>query len=64
MRIYERLEEEHNFTGGYSTVRGWVREIKQELNIERIESFMPLVHDSLGHNQCEWTPVVVKIYAA
>lgn len=60
-RIYDRLEEEHSFSGGYSTVRCWVREIKQELNIERIEAFMPLEHEPIGHAQCDWTPVSVKI---
>ena len=28
-RIFERLQEEHEFTGGCSTVRGWVRDIKR-----------------------------------
>ena len=63
-RIHERLEEEYDFNGGYSTVRGWVRELKQELNIERIEAFMPLDHDPIGHAQCDWTPVSVKINGA
>lgn len=60
-RIFERLQEEYDFPGGESTVRGWVREIKQELNIERIEAFVPLEHDPIGHAQCDWTPAVAKI---
>ncbi|SHF60296.1 hypothetical protein SAMN02745133_03069, partial [Desulforamulus putei DSM 12395] len=47
-RIFERLQEEKGFTGCDSTVRGWVREIKQQLNIERVETYVPLEHDPVG----------------
>lgn len=60
-RIFERLQEEHAFTGGASTVRGWFREIKQELNIEQLEAVLPLEHDPLGYAQCDWTPVLVNL---
>ncbi|MGQ9558537.1 MAG: IS21 family transposase, partial [Desulfurispora sp.] len=40
-RIFERLQLEYDFPGGASTVRGWVREIKKELNLERIEAYLP-----------------------
>ncbi|MCW2279524.1 IS21 family transposase [Heliophilum fasciatum] len=60
-RLYERLTEEHGFTGGESTVRRWVREIKQELNLERIEAFIPLEHDPVGNAQCDWTPATIRI---
>lgn len=60
-RIFERLQLEYDFPGGASTVRGWVREIKKELNLERIEAFLPLEHEPLGRAQCDWTPVVVRI---
>lgn len=60
-RIFERLQEEHDFTGCSSTVRGWVRNIKRELNIEQIEASLPLVHDPLGYAQCDWTPVLARI---
>ncbi|SDF87935.1 IS21 family transposase [Sporolituus thermophilus] len=60
-RIFERLTEEYDFTGGASTVRKWVREIKKELNLERIEAFLPLDHDPKGYAQCDWTPAVAKI---
>ncbi|AQS60345.1 IS21 family transposase [Desulforamulus ferrireducens] len=60
-RIFERLQEEKGFTGCDSTVRGWVREIKQQLNIERAETYVPLEHDPVGRAQCDWTPATVKI---
>jgi len=60
-RIFERLQEEHDFTGGSSTVRGWVRDIKRMLNIENIDAFMPLEHDPLGYVQCDWTPAMARI---
>lgn len=60
-RIFDRLEEEFNFTGGSSTVRAWVREIKKELNIDHMEAFLPLVHDPVGHAQCDWTPALARI---
>lgn len=60
-RIYERLQEEYDFTGGSSTVRGWVHDLKEILNIETVDAFMPLVHDPLGHAQCDWTPAMARI---
>ena len=60
-RIFERLQDEYDFAGGCSTVRYWVRDIKRELNVERIDSFLPLEHDPVGHAQCDWTPVVSNI---
>ncbi|QGG46324.1 IS21 family transposase [Heliorestis convoluta] len=60
-RIFERLQEEKGFIGGASTVRGWVKEIKHELNIERIETYVPLEHDPVGRAQCDWTPAVARI---
>lgn len=60
-RIFERLQDEYDFTGGCSTVRGWVRDIKRELNIEQIEASLPLEHDPLGYAQCDWTPALARI---
>ena len=60
-RIFERLQEEHEFTGGSSTVRGWVRDIKRMLDLENIDAFMPLEHDPLGYAQCDWTPAMARI---
>ena len=60
-RIFDILEDKYHFAGGCSTVRCWVREIKQTLNLEHIDAFMPLEHDPLGHAQCDWTPVLVRI---
>jgi transposase len=60
-RIFERLQDEHEFTGGSSTVRGWVRDIKRMLDLENINAFMPLEHDPLGYAQCDWTPAMARI---
>lgn len=60
-RIFERLQDEHNFTGGSSTVRGWVHDLKLMLNLDNIEAFMPLDHDPLGYAQCDWTPAMARI---
>lgn len=60
-RIFERLQEEHEFTGGSSTVRGWVRDIKRILDLETIDAFIPLEHDPRGYAQCDWTPAMARI---
>ncbi len=60
-RIFERLQEEHEFTGGCSTVRGWVRDIKRVLNMDHIEAFVPLEHDPMGYAQCDWTPAMARL---
>jgi transposase len=39
-RIFERLREEHGFTGGYTSVKDAVRELK----VGRKEVFLPLLH--------------------
>ena len=60
-RIFERLQEEYDFTGGSSTVRCWVRDIRRMLDLENIDAFMPLEHDPLGHAQCDWTPAMARV---
>jgi transposase len=60
-RIFERLQDDYEFTGGSSTVRGWVRDIKRMLDLETIDAFMPLDHDPSGYAQCDWTPVMARI---
>lgn len=61
-RVFERLQEEHEFTGGSSTVRGWVRDLRRVLDLENIPAFMPLEHDPLGYAQCDWTPAMARIH--
>ncbi len=39
-RIFERLRDEHGFTGGQTIVKGYVRERRRRLR----EMFVPLVH--------------------
>ena len=48
-RIFERLRDEHGFTGGYTIVKDYVREHRRR----RREMFVPLVH-SPGHAQADF----------
>lgn len=41
IRIYRRLVKEHGFKGGESTVRGLVKELKEELNLVNKGGFIP-----------------------
>jgi len=48
-RIFERLRDEHGFTGGYTIVKDYVRECRQRGQ----EVFIPLAHDP-GHAQVDF----------
>ncbi len=48
-RIFERLRDERGFTGGYTTVRDYVRPRRQALK----EAFVPLAHPP-GHAQADF----------
>ena len=48
-RIFERLREEHGFTGGYTIVKDYVRERRRRLR----EMYVPLSHPP-GHAQCDF----------
>jgi transposase len=48
-RIFERLREEHGFTGGYTIVKDYVRERRLRLR----EMFVPLTHPP-GHAQADF----------
>jgi len=48
-RIFERLRDEKDFEGGYTTVRDYVRPRRQHLK----EAFVPLVHPP-GHAQADF----------
>lgn len=55
-RIFERLKEEHGFTGGYSTVKSYVR--GEQLRSR--EMFVPLVHQP-GEAQVDFGEALVVI---
>jgi transposase len=55
-RIFERLRAEHGFTGGYTTVKDYVRERRRRAR----EVFVPLVH-SPGHAQVDFGEAVAEI---
>ena len=48
-RIFERLRDEHGFTGGYTIVKDYVREHRRR----RREMFVPLTHPP-GHAQADF----------
>ena len=55
-RIFERLREEHGFDGGYTIVKGYVRERRRVVR----EMFVPLGHPP-GHAQCDFGQALVVI---
>jgi len=55
-RIFERLRDEHGFTGGYTTVKDYVRESRTAMK----EAFVPLAHPP-GHAQVDFGEAVVVI---
>lgn len=55
-RIYDRLCKEHGFSGGYSTVRQFVRNLKQKTKV-----FIPLEFDPGEAAQVDWGTGVAYI---
>lgn len=55
-RIFERLRDEHGYTGGYTQVKAAVREIKKRT----AEVFMPLIHRP-GEAQVDFGWALVKV---
>ncbi len=55
-RIFERLRDEHDFTGGYTTVKNYVREHGRRNR----EMFVPLAH-APGHAQADFGEALVVI---
>ena len=55
-RIYERLRDEHGFSGGYTIVKDYVREHQARAQ----EMFVPLVHPP-GHAQVDFGEAVAVI---
>ncbi len=55
-RIFERLRDEHGFTGGYTIVKDYVRERR----LSTREAFVPLHHPP-GHAQADFGQAVVEL---
>ena len=55
-RIFERLRDEHGFTGGYTIVKEYVRSRRQSTR----EAFVPLHHPP-GHAQVDFGEAVVEL---
>ena len=55
-RIFERLRDEHGFTGGYTIVKDYVRSRRQSTR----EAFVPLQHPP-GHAQVDFGEAVVEV---
>jgi transposase len=56
LRIYQRLKDEHGFTGGYTIVKDYVREQR----VRGQEMFVPLVHPP-GDAQVDFGEALVEI---
>ena len=55
-RIFERLRDEHGFTGGYTIVKDYVRSRRRSSR----EAFVPLHHPP-GHAQVDFGEAVVEV---
>ena len=55
-RIFERLRDEHGFSGGYTIVKDYVRSRRQSVR----EAFVPLHHPP-GHAQVDFGEAVVEL---
>ena len=55
-RVFERLRDEHGFTGGYTIVKDYMREHHRRSQ----EMFVPLAHPS-GHGQADFGEAMVVI---
>src|SRR6056297_104844 len=55
-RVYDRLREEHGFTGGYTIIKDYIRERERRGR----EMFVPLAHPP-GHAQADFGEAVVII---
>ena len=56
-RIYDRLVEEHGFTGGESTIRQYVKELKDQ----PAEAFVPLNFDPGEAMQVDWGQAAIYL---
>lgn len=60
-RVYSRLVEDYGFTGGKSTVRELVRQLKEELNLSRKEIFIPSDPAKRKGGEVDWGKAVIEI---
>ncbi len=58
-RIYDRLVEEHKFTGSDSIVRKMVRSIKEEINLSCQEGFIPSDPEKRHGAEVDWGEIHV-----
>ena len=57
-RVFDRLREEHGFTGGYTIIKDYIRERERERRGR--EMFVPLAHPP-GHAQADFGEATVVI---
>ena len=55
-RVFDRLREEHGFTGGYTIIKDYIRERERRCR----EMFVPLAHPP-GHAQADFGEAIVVI---
>jgi transposase len=60
-RIYERLVEEHDYSGSEPTVRRYVREAKARLGVNGAAAFIPLEPDVGREAEVDWGTAVAII---
>ena len=58
-RVFDRLREEHGFTGGYTIIKDYIRKRDQRGR----EMFVPLAH-APGHAQADFGEALVEIAVA
>jgi len=58
-RIYERLVDEYDFTGGESTIRRYVRELKKHLSITN--GYIPLEYQPGDYAQFDWGEAYIDL---
>ena len=54
MRIFERLRDEHRYTGHDCTVRRFVRHLREAAGVSQQETYMPLVFEPGEEAQVDW----------
>lgn len=59
VRIYARLKQEHNYTGGQRTVTSYVSKRRQELDLEKAKTYERLEHP-LGEAQVDFYTMEVS----
>lgn len=60
-RIFQRLKEEHQFSGSYSTVRRTVRQLKDELQLDLKEAFIPSEPSKRQGSEVDWGEAYIDL---